>query len=196
MNPAVLVPTIPVEELLEAYNEGRFPMCHEDSNLYWHDPDPRAVFPLQALEPNERTLRALRSKRFTYSKDSAFNAVIEACAEREETWLDHRLIASYQALHAAGFAHSVEVWEEGRLVGGIYGVALGGAFFGESMFNRVPNAGKLAFYTLLEHLKQHGFTLFDTQYINAFTAQLGAVEVRCAEFRRTLAQALPLTVKF
>lgn len=196
MIPSVLVPTIPVDVLLEAYGEGRFPMCHEDGNLYWHDPDPRALFQLHALEPNERTRRALRSKRFRYSKDMAFNAVIEGCSAREETWLDHRLIASYQALHAAGYAHSVEVWENELLVGGIYGVALGGAFFGESMFNRVPNAGRLAFHTLVRHLVQQGFTLFDTQYINDFTAQLGAVELPRADFRRSLAQALPRNVKF
>lgn len=196
MIPAVLVPTIPVDVLLEAYSEGRFPMCHEDGNLYWHDPDPRALFQLQALEPDERTRRALRSKRFSYSKDRAFNAVVERCGDREETWLDHRLIATYQALHTAGYAHSVEIWENELLVGGIYGVALGGAFFAESMFNRVPNAGKLAFYSLVHHLKQQGYTLFDTQYINEFTAQLGAVEVPRVEFRRSLAQALPSNVKF
>jgi len=196
MSHPVLIPTIPVDVLLEAYGEGRFPMCHEDGNLYWHEPDPRAVFPLHAVAPNARAQRALRSKRFNYSMDQEFGAVIEACAQRPETWIDDRLIASYVALHRAGHAHSVEVWEEERLVGGIYGVALGGAFFGESMFDRVSNAGKLAFYTLLHHLKKQGFILFDTQYINEFTAQLGAVEVGRNEFRRSLAQALPLQVKF
>lgn len=196
MNPLVLVPTIPVEALLEAYSEGRFPMCHEDGNLYWHDPDPRAVFPLHQLEPDARTRRALRSPRYSYMADSAFDAVLGGCAQRPETWLDQRLIASYKALHAAGHAHSVEVWEQGELVGGIYGVSMGGAFFGESMFNRVPNAGKLAFYTLVAHLRTRGFTLFDTQYMNEFTAKLGAVEVPRAVFRRSLAQALSMAAVF
>ncbi len=196
MKPRLLVPTIPVAALMDAYTEGRFPMCHEDGNLYWHDPDPRALFPLHAVEPDTRTRRALRSDRFLYSRDKAFRAVVEACAERPETWLDDRLIASYAALHEAGHAHSVEVWQEERLVGGIYGVVMGAAFFGESMFNRVPNAGKLAFHTLVQHLNARGFVLFDTQYINDFTAKLGAVEVPRAEFRRSLAQALSVVAEF
>lgn len=196
MTNAALVPTIPVDVLLDAYAEGRFPMCHEDGALYWHDPDPRAIIPLDNVVPDTRLQRLMRSGRFELSRDRAFDAVIQGCAQREETWIDDRLIASYKDLHEAGHAHSVEVWENGILVGGIYGVALAGAFFGESMFNRVSNAGKLAFHGLVEHLREQDFILFDTQYINDFTAHLGAHEVRRSTFRSKLAQALLLPTKF
>lgn len=196
MNHLALVPVIPVDALLDAYSEGRFPMCHEDGALYWHDPDPRAIFPLDRIDISPRMRRAMRSKRFAITTDRAFAMVIEACAERPETWIDDRLIASYTALHEQGHAHSVEVWEEGRLVGGVYGVAIGGAFFAESMFNRVSNAGKIAFHALADRLKAAGFVLLDTQYINDFTAGLGAIEIPRATFRRSLSLALSRPVGF
>lgn len=183
------VPIIPVAMLLEGYARGRFPMCHEDGEIYWHDPDPRAVFPLAELQPDALTARQLRSGRYHCTMDCAFEAVIRACADRPETWLDERMIRSYIALHEAGHAHSVECWEGDRLVGGIYGVSLGAAFFGESMFGR-QNAGKVAFHHLAGRLQQAGYLLFDTQYINPFTASLGAEEVPQARFRRSLVQAL------
>jgi len=187
---------IPVDELLIAYAQGRFPMCHNDGELYWHDPDPRAVFPLHDLMPNTRLARVMRSGKFSVTMDKAFGRVIRACAEREETWIDERIIASFDALHLAGRAHSVETWKDGTLVGGIYGVALNGTFFGESMFNSKPNAGKVAFYHLVQHLQAQGFVLFDTQYINPFTRQLGATEWPRSMFRSALAQALSLNVRF
>ncbi len=115
---------------------------------------------------------------------------MRGCADRAESWIDERIIASFRALHAAGYAHSVEAWEGDDLVGGIYGVALRGAFFGESMFSRRANAGKAAFFVLAKHLQERGFKLFDTQYINAFTAQLGAIEITRALFRDRLDAAL------
>lgn len=187
---------IPVDVLVTAYTRGWFPMCHDDGELYWHDPDPRAVFPLATVRPNARMTTLLRSDRFTTTVDQAFAEVIRACADRTESWIDERIIRSYIALHEAGHAHSVEAWQGGQLVGGIYGVALGGAFFGESMFNRASNGGKAAFYTLLAHLKQQGFILFDSQYINAFTKQLGAVDMARPAFHRTLERALVLSVRF
>lgn len=188
------VPVIPVHTLLEAYSEGRFPMAHADGELYWHDPDPRAVFDLASVRPNARLARAMRQADFHITRDEAFPAVVEACAERPETWIDARIQATYVQLHRAGHAHSVEVWStdgpgKRQLVGGIYGVALGGAFFGESMFHRLPNAGKAAFHALADHLRRCGFTLFDSQYLNPFTASLGAVEVPRARFLRMLAAA-------
>ena len=187
---------IPTDVLLGAYARGWFPMCHEDGEIYWHDPDPRAIFPLEVVSPNDRMRTLLRSSRFTTTLDRAFPEVIRGCAAREESWIDERIIRSYIALHEAGHAHSVEAWKEGQLAGGIYGVALGGAFFGESMFSAVSNGGKVAFYTLLAHLKQQGFTLFDSQYINDFTRQLGAVEVPRTHFMRTLNTARVLSVRF
>lgn len=183
------VPTIPVQALLDGYRRGRFPMCHEDGDLYWHDPDPRAVFPLATLHPDALTVRQVRSGRYHCTLDKAFEAVIRACAARPETWLDERMIRSYTALHAAGYAHSVECWEGERLVGGIYGVSVGAAFFGESMFGR-QNAGKVAFHHLAGCLQRSGYQLFDTQYINPFTATLGAVEIPRERFLRSLGEAL------
>lgn len=189
-------PSISVELLLAAYSAGRFPMCHDDGELYWHDPDPRAVFSLAGLAPNARLQRALRKAALRITRDVAFEAVIRACADREETWIDERLIASFTALHASGHAHSVEAWSGDELVGGIYGVALGGAFFGESMFSTRTNAGKAAFFGLVAHLQDRGHVLFDTQYLNDFTAQLGAVEISRALFRDRLEAALHLDVIF
>jgi leucyl/phenylalanyl-tRNA--protein transferase len=183
------VPTILVDALLDGYRRGRFPMCHEDGEIYWHDPDPRAVFPLATLQPDAVTARQVRSGRYRCTLDTAFEQVIRSCADRPETWLDERMIRSYIALHEAGHAHSVECWAGDQLVGGIYGVSLGAAFFGESMFGR-QNAGKVAFHSLAGRLQQAGYLLFDTQYINPFTAHLGATEVPRAQFRRSLATAL------
>ncbi len=187
---------IPPEILVKAYRKGLFPMCHEDGELYWHDPDPRAVFTLDTLEPDRRTARIIRSGRFTITRDKAFAEVIAACAEREDTWIDERIKASYVALHRAGHAHSMEAWQDQELVGGIYGVAVGGAFFGESMFTRASNAGKVAFHALVAHLRERGFVLFDSQYINDFTAQLGAVEHPRERFKQDLKAALRLRVTF
>jgi leucyl/phenylalanyl-tRNA--protein transferase len=187
---------IPPEILVKAYRKGLFPMCHEDGELYWHDPDPRAVFTLDTLEPDRRTARIIRSGRFTITRDKAFAEVIAACAEREDTWIDERIKASYVALHRAGHAHSMEAWQDQELVGGIYGVAVGGAFFGESMFTRASNSGKVAFHALVAHLRERGFVLFDSQYINDFTAQLGAVEHPRERFRQDLKAALRLPVTF
>ncbi len=188
--------TIPVGTLLAAYARGMFPMCHEDGELYWHDPDPRAIFPLDKLMPNARLRRLMRSGRFSCTRNMAFSEVIRACADREETWVDARIINSYCALHRAGYAHSVESWVDQELVGGLYGVAIGGAFFAESMFNRASSAGIVAFHSLVEHLNKRGFVLLDTQYINDFTARMGALEVSRKEFRRTLSHALALPIKF
>ncbi len=190
-----VVATIPVDVLLAAYRQGVFPMAHEDGELYWHEPDPRAIFDLPGLAPDRTTTRILRSNRFTTTIDRAFTHVIDACADREETWIDPRIRASYVQLHEAGHAHSVEVWTGDELAGGIYGVAIGGAFFGESMFG-ANNAGKVAFYSLVDHLRKQGFMLFDTQYINDFTTTLGAKEITRADFLLTLKQAITHPVTF
>ena len=190
-----LVEVIPVPLVLAAYRKGLFPMCHEDGQLYWHDPDPRAVFPLESVKPNTRLQRVMRSGKFRLTHNTAFDDVIRGCADRAETWIDSRIIHTYGALYRAGHAHSVEAWHDDRLVGGIYGIAIGGAFFAESMFSRMPSAGIVAFHTLVAHLKQRGFVLFDSQYINDFTARLGAVEIGRAAYKRSLAQALRVAVR-
>jgi leucyl/phenylalanyl-tRNA--protein transferase len=185
------------ELLLTAYSRGVFPMAHEDGAVYWHDPDPRALFPLEQIAPNPRALRAFRKAGFTYTHDQCFEDVMQACAtERDSTWITEEMIAAYAGLHTAGLAHSVEVWQRGALVGGIYGVSIGGAFFGESMFSRVSNASKAAFHELAQHLKKLGFTVFDSQYINDHTRSLGAVEIPRHEFRKALRGAIDLKVHF
>ncbi|MBL0127777.1 MAG: leucyl/phenylalanyl-tRNA--protein transferase [Flavobacteriales bacterium] len=189
------VATIPVDVLLKAYAHGIFPMAHEDGELYWHEPDPRAVFDLPSIKPDSTAARVMRSGRYTITLHHDFEAVVRACATREETWIDERIIGSYVALHATGHAHSVEVREGEKLIGGIYGVALGGAFFGESMFG-VNNAGKVAFHSLVKHIQQQGFVLFDSQYLNPFTQRLGAIEIPKADFIQRLDHALSLTAHF
>jgi leucyl/phenylalanyl-tRNA--protein transferase len=163
-------------------------MAHE-GKLYSHDPDPRAVFDLATITPDARTARVMRSGRYHTTVNHDFEAVIRACADREETWLDDVIVRSYIAMYEAGYAFSLECWEGDRLVGGIYGVAIGRAFFGESMFG-MNNAGKVAFHALVALLRQRGFILFDTQYINPFTKGLGAKEIPRSLFREQLAHAI------
>lgn len=165
-------------------------MCHPDDQLYWHDPNPRAIFPLDSIGYDRRVMRLIRSGTFDLTLDKAFEQVIAACGAREETWIDERIRASYVDLHYHGHAHSVETWQDGNLVGGVYGVAIGSAFFAESMFHRTSNAGKVALTYLFQHLRDLGFTLMDSQYLNPFTERMGAVEVPREHFRTMLREAL------
>ncbi len=176
--------------LLAAYTRGYFPMMHEDGEVYWHDPDPRAIIPLATNGPNRRLIRYARVNSFTCTLDRCFEQVIRACADREETWLNEEMIQAYTALHHVRHAHSVECWQHDELIGGIYGVSIGAAFFGESMFSRTNNASTWAFHFLLRTLNDRGYQLFDTQYINDHTRKLGAVEIPRAGFQHLLAQAL------
>lgn len=188
-------PSIPTKVLLSAYAQGIFPMAHSDGSLQWHRPDPRAIFDLAALRPDRATARLLRGTTLRFTVNEAFEEVMLRCSEREETWIDERIVKSYVALHDAGHAHSVEAWHDGTLVGGIYGVSLGAAFFGESMFG-MNNSGKAVFHWLAAHLGSRGFRLFDTQYINPFTQRLGAFEISRAQFERRLAEAIKLRTTF
>lgn len=183
------VPIIPVEMLLAAYSKGIFPMADAQGSIEWHRPDPRAIFDLENVIVDRATARLLRNGQLRFTVNQAFEAVMRRCAQRRETWIDERMVLSYAAMHAAGSAHSVEAWSGDELVGGIYGVALGAAFFGESMFG-TNNAGKAAFHMLVDRLCERGFMLFDTQYINPFTATLGAYEVPRALFEQQLGRAL------
>lgn len=165
-------------------------MVHDDGESYWHDPDPRAVFRLDRTRPNARLRSYVRTRGYHCTIDRCFEQVMRACAERESTWIDEEMISVYTALHRSGKAHSVETWQAGMLIGGIYGVALGAAFFGESMFSHADNASKTAFHHLAAHLRTRGFLLFDSQYINDHTRSLGAIELPRAEFRSLLALAV------
>ena len=184
------------EIVLAAYAEGLFPMAEarDDPTLYWISPDARGVIPLDALHVPRRLARTIRSDRFTITTDTAFSRVIAACAEpaegREDTWINPEIEALYTALHQRGHAHSIECWLADDLVGGLYGVNLGGAFFGESMFSRTRDASKVALAHLVARLRHGGFTLLDTQFITTHLASLGAREIPRETYLELLEDAL------
>ena len=181
--------------LLQLYQRGWFPMVEDDGVIHIHRPVRRAVFELSSLKPDTTTARHLRTGRFTITVNRCFEEVMRRCADRAETWIDDRMIDAYTELHRQGHAHSVEAWSEGKLVGGIYGVALGAAFFGESLFG-VNNAGKAAFFALAAELRSARFMLFDSQYINPFTRSLGAFEISATDFDRRLKDAQASNARF
>lgn len=184
--------------LLRAYAMGIFPMSdgRDDPEIHWIDPRRRGVLPLDGFHVSRSLAKRIRSGRFRATTDTAFEAVVEACAERDETWISHRIQRLYLQLHQLGFAHSVEVWEGDALVGGVYGVALGAAFFGESMFSRATDASKVALAHAVDRLRAGGFTLFDTQFLTPHLASLGGREIPRAEYHRLLAEALEGTATF
>lgn len=184
------------DDLLACYRAGVFPMgeARDDPELFLVDPPQRGVFPLEAFRPSRRLARTVRSERFAVTADADFDAVVAACAApapgREETWINAPISRLYGELHRRGFAHSVEVRCDGELVGGLYGVAQGGAFFGESMFSRATDASKVALTHLVGRLAAGGYRLLDAQFLTEHLAGLGAVEIPRAEYRRRLAEAL------
>lgn len=184
--------------LLQAYASGVFPMAdnRDDPDLFWVDPDHRGVLPLSGLRLSRSLMKAIRRDRFQLRFDSAFSAVVAACAERSETWISARIEGLYADLHRRGAAHSVEVWDQGRLIGGAYGVTLGGAFFGESMFSIATNASKIALAHLVVRLLDGGFVLLDTQFQTPHLASLGVIEVPRAQYHALLARALRTPAHF
>lgn len=186
------------EMLLRAYAMGVFPMAEsrENPEIRWIDPRRRGVFELGQFHISRRLAALIRQNRFQISVNRDFGGVVQACADRPETWINAEIFALYTALHRAGFAHSLEVWDEDQLVGGVYGVTLGAAFFGESMFSRRANTSKLALAFLMHRLRAGGFALFDTQFLTPHLASLGAVEIPRAEYRRRLEKALGLKGNF
>jgi leucyl/phenylalanyl-tRNA---protein transferase len=188
--------------LLEAYAAGIFPMAEsaDDPELFWVDPNRRGILPLEAFHVPRRLQRVLRRGGFDVRVDTAFAAVIRGCAEASETrpatWINDEIVRLYSALFARGAAHSVECWHEGELVGGLYGVSLGAAFFGESMFSRVTDASKVALVELVARLRRGGYRLLDTQFVTPHLAQFGAVEISRARYHRLLAEALRYRAAF
>jgi leucyl/phenylalanyl-tRNA---protein transferase len=183
--------------LLMAYQQGYFPMAEPGGEMYWHSPDPRAIIPLDGSVRIARTLRKTIQKGiYDIRINTAFFETVVGCSEREETWISDEIITSYTHLHELGFAHSVESWFEEELVGGLYGIAIGGAFFGESMFSRMTDASKVAFVGLMEHLQHRGFILLDSQYLNPHIISLGGIEIPRNEYMSRLQVAIRLPCVF
>ncbi len=177
--------------LLSAYSSGYFPMAASKSGpIAWYSPDPRCVIPLNGFHVPRSLRRTIRRRVFSVTTNKAFERVIVACANRSETWISDEIIEAYIGLHNAGFAHSVEAWQEGRLCGGLYGVAMGAAFFGESMFSREADASKACLVYLIEALKLGGYMLLDSQIINDHVRQFGAMEIPRKQYLRRLVAAL------
>ena len=184
------------EDLIACYQRGVFPMAdsRDDDGVFLIDPQRRGVLPLDGFRLSSRLARTVRSDRFEVRVDTAFNRVVGLCAQsapgREDTWINPVIEFLYGELHRRGQAHSVETWRDGRLVGGLYGVSLGGAFFGESMFSRATDASKVALVHLVARLRVGGYRLLDCQFVTDHLAQFGVVEIPRAEYHRRLAQAL------
>jgi len=184
--------------LVRAYREGIFPMALEHGEIGWFSPDPRGILPLDGFHVPSRLARVVRQGRFQIAIDRDFGRVMRECAaDREEgTWISSDIVEAYSALHRLGLAHSVEAWLDGDLVGGLYGVHLGGAFFGESMFHRVTDASKVALVALVDRLTRHGFRLLDVQWTTPHLERFGAVSVSRREYLRRLRQALTMDCRF
>jgi leucyl/phenylalanyl-tRNA--protein transferase len=191
--------------LLEGYRRGIFAMpirVDRRRMLAWISPDPRGIFELDSLRVSRRLARRLKRGEFQFSVDRAFSAVVEACAAprrddgEDDVWLTLSMQNAYQTLHEMGYAHSVEVWQDSWLVGGLFGVAIGGLFAGESMFHRVTDASKAALAALMPYLARRGYTLFDVQWTNAHTRSLGAIDIPRATYQARLADAIEQPVTF
>jgi leucyl/phenylalanyl-tRNA--protein transferase len=181
---------LPPEFLLEAYAAGMFPMGMEDGEIAWFSPDPRGILPLDGFRTPHGLKRALRRPGWDIRIDTDFAGILAGCADREKTWITKAIEGSYRKLFESGHAHTVEIWKNGELAGGLYGVALGGAFFGESMFHRVTDASKVALWHLVEILRAGGFTLLDTQWNTPHLMQFGALEIPRLEYLKRLGDAV------
>jgi leucyl/phenylalanyl-tRNA---protein transferase len=193
---------IPSALLVSAYSSGWFPMAVDDGDIRWYSPDPRGVIPLEGFHLPSRLARLVRSGRFRIEINRQFGEVMRACAEsvrKDEdsgTWISDEILESYQELHRLGIAHSVEAWQDDRLAGGLYGVALGGAFFGESMFHRVTDASKVALAALVERLRARSFSLLDVQWVTPHLEQFGAIEIPRSSYLKRLDRALAIDADF
>ncbi len=188
--------TLTTDQLLAAYSHGYFPMALEkdDPELYWFSPEERGVLPLATFNIPRGLKRAMKTRPYTITVDTDFEGVIRACGtltkERDETWINEKIVALYTELFRAGHAHSIEVWQEKTLIGGLYGVSLGAAFFGESMFSKAPDASKMALVRLVEILRAAGYQLLDTQYVNEHLKQFGVEAWRKQDYMIKLEKAL------
>ncbi len=186
------------ELLLHGYSIGIFPMAEhrDDPELFWVDPKFRGVFPLDGFHISRSLARRIRKSEYSVTINQDFEGVVDGCADRADTWINPELRRLYSDLHKTGQANSLEVWDGAALIGGVYGIALGAAFFGESMFSRRTDASKIALAYLVDRLRRTGFHLFDTQFLTAHLASLGAIEIPRAEYHSELKQALDLSADF
>ena len=186
------------ELLLHGYSIGIFPMAEhrDDPDLFWVDPKFRGVFPLDGFHISRSLARRIRRCGFSISINQDFEGVVDGCADRADTWINAELRDLYRQVYNIGQAHSLEVWEDDQLVGGVFGVALGAAFFGESMFSRRTDASKIALAYLVDRLRQTGFQLFDTQFLTAHLASLGAIEIPRSDYRKALEEAIGDSAEF
>ncbi|MDR3612467.1 MAG: leucyl/phenylalanyl-tRNA--protein transferase [Candidatus Obscuribacterales bacterium] len=182
--------------VLAAYGAGIFPMGESRGRISWHSPDPRCIIDLENFHTPKRLARTYRKGMFEMKVNHNWDAVIRKCAERKTTWITEPIIAVYTRLHEAGFAHSVEAYADGRLAGGLYGVSLGGAFFGESMFHEVTDASKISLVFLVERMRERGFTLLDSQFMTEHLSQFTAVNIPRKHYLDRLQSALPLDCRF
>lgn len=186
------------ELLLHAYSIGIFPMAddRDDPEIFWVDPKRRGILPLDQFHMSRSLARTIRRARFDVTLNQDFAGVVDGCADRPQTWINDEIRSRYIELHTQGKAHSVEVWQDSALVGGTYGVSLGGAFFGESMFSRTPDASKVALAYLTTHLLACGFTLCDTQFLTSHLETLGGIEISRATYQSLLRDALERDADF
>ncbi|MFN2141562.1 MAG: leucyl/phenylalanyl-tRNA--protein transferase [Candidatus Promineifilaceae bacterium] len=188
------------ELLISAYIQGIFPMAGENGEIYWYDPDPRAVLPLDTFHIPRSLRRAVRRQDYEVRRDTAFGEVIRACAApapgREDTWISGDIISAYEELAQLGFAHSMEIWRSDRLVGGLYGVTVNGLFAGESMFARERDSSKIALVHLVAHLREQGVLLLDIQFMTEHLHRFGAIEITRQEYKKALALALKKPARF
>lgn len=184
--------------LLRAYSAGIFPMADssESEEIYWVDPKLRGILPLDKLHISRRLRRSMKTSKYIVTIDTAFGAVMAGCAGRDDTWINSSIITLYSQLHAMGYAHSVEIWEEDDLVGGLYGVSIGGAFFGESMFSRAPNTSKMALIYLVARLRVGGYILLDTQFTTDHLGGFGVIEIKREKYHIHLEKALHKSASF
>ena len=192
--------TLTADDLIYGYINGIFPMADSDGTLYWYSPDPRAIIPIDTYTPPKSLKPVINKNLFEIRIDHDFRAVMSACSkprrDSEDTWISDEIIDAYTSLHQIGFAHSVEAYLDNQLVGGLYGVSIGAAFFGESMFYTEPNASKVAFNYLMELLRKQKFELLDTQFINDNVRRFGAIEIGKADYMRKLKKAISRKARF
>lgn len=189
-------PSLTPALIVQAYCQGIFPMADDDGTIGWYSPTQRAVFPLDAFHVPKTLAKTVRQAKFAIRVDGDFEGVMRACAARESTWISEEIVAAYVALHRLGRAHSVEAWRDGVLVGGLYGVALGGAFMGESMFSRATDASKVCLVALVERMRARGFVLLDSQFPTTHLQRFGQVVIPREDYLAQLDAALRLPCRF